>query len=294
MNAYNENLSNNLELPDNIKIESKSDDSNKNNGMITKIWGPGLWTALHSITFGYPIEPTKEQKKWYMIHFVSLGHVLPCVYCRNSYQEFITDQNSDTCLKMSDFKSRDALTHWLWRLHNRVNKKLDVDYKVSYSEMCDHYETYRAKCLPKNVHSNGCVVPLDYKRFSYRNYYIKDALIIPSDIDLTLFIKLAILREVNIKYIDTHYILKKKMKDIVSLKKESIWFKRNKNCATLIKRIRMTGTPSIESCGLWEGLPVIDELKLILLFSSTLENKVLKEILAKIQQNENFKKMCNN
>ena len=34
----------------------------KNNGLITKIWGEAGWTFNHAATFGYPLEPTEEQK----------------------------------------------------------------------------------------------------------------------------------------------------------------------------------------------------------------------------------------
>ena len=39
----------------------KLDDS-KTNGLITKIWGPHFWETLHCVSFGYPLEPTEEQK----------------------------------------------------------------------------------------------------------------------------------------------------------------------------------------------------------------------------------------
>ena len=39
--------------------------TNINNGLITKIWGPGAWEFLHSVTFGYPVSPTDEQKQYY-------------------------------------------------------------------------------------------------------------------------------------------------------------------------------------------------------------------------------------
>ena len=46
--------------------------SNKNNGLMTKIWGPSGWEFLHSVSFGYPIEPTAEQKKIIKIFFIVL------------------------------------------------------------------------------------------------------------------------------------------------------------------------------------------------------------------------------
>ena len=69
--------------------------SNKDNGMMTKIWGPPGWLFLHCITMGYPnkldiTDPKhlfrKDETKKF---FESLGNVLPCRYCRDSYNEYI-------------------------------------------------------------------------------------------------------------------------------------------------------------------------------------------------------------
>jgi hypothetical protein len=48
-------------------------DDNKNNGLITKIWGPAMWESLHCIAFGYPVEPTDEQRQNYKDFFTSLS-----------------------------------------------------------------------------------------------------------------------------------------------------------------------------------------------------------------------------
>ena len=36
---------------------------NSGEGMLTSVWGPGLWFFLHTISFNYPHKPTAEQKK---------------------------------------------------------------------------------------------------------------------------------------------------------------------------------------------------------------------------------------
>ena len=66
-------------------------DESKTNGLITKIWGPHLWFSLNSIVFGFPVKPTLEQKQQYITFFKSLGWVLPCSHCRESYNFFIND-----------------------------------------------------------------------------------------------------------------------------------------------------------------------------------------------------------
>ena len=50
------------------KVFSKND-FNSDNGMLTKVWGPPLWYFLHTISFNYPIYPTKEDQKNYYNFF---------------------------------------------------------------------------------------------------------------------------------------------------------------------------------------------------------------------------------
>lgn len=120
-------------------------------GMMTKIWGPPMWIALHTISFGYPESPTRKQKKDYLNLFTVIGQCLPCKYCRESYEKFI--QEDDTDLKKS-LDNRNSLTRWLYRIHNKVNNKLGVKYSITYAEVAHKYESYRAICTKTNT--NGC------------------------------------------------------------------------------------------------------------------------------------------
>ena len=62
--------------------------SHINNGLMTKIWGPHMWFAINCVSFGYPVNPTQEQKRQYKTFFEFLGFVLPCEFCKISYQFF--------------------------------------------------------------------------------------------------------------------------------------------------------------------------------------------------------------
>ena len=41
------------------------EDYNSDNGMMTYIWGPSSWHSLHTMSFNYPVKPTKKHKKDY-------------------------------------------------------------------------------------------------------------------------------------------------------------------------------------------------------------------------------------
>ena len=122
-------------------IRSKPGDEN---GLMTRTWGPAGWMFLHSIAQNYPWKPTDEQMLNYYTFFKSVENVLPCRYCRESYQKYIKQKG--TCLTMDTMKSRKTLFLWLYNIHNRINKKLDVKNHPTKKEVWDKYESFRAKC----------------------------------------------------------------------------------------------------------------------------------------------------
>ena len=40
----------------------KKKDYENNNGMLTTVWGPSLWHSIHTMSFNYPVKPTKPNK----------------------------------------------------------------------------------------------------------------------------------------------------------------------------------------------------------------------------------------
>lgn len=143
---------------------------NKQNGIMTKVWGPPGWFFLHAVTFGYPYEINSEnidRVRHYANFFNSLGHVLPCKYCRNSYNEYLSELPVENFLK-----SRKDLTLWLYLIHNKVNDKLGVAEcdRPSFEEVENKYEQYRASCKQTTDKERsdrlikGCTVPENGKK----------------------------------------------------------------------------------------------------------------------------------
>lgn len=87
--------------------------------MDTRFWGPDGWKLLHSIAIGYPENPTKVEKDVYSSFFNGLKYVLPCIYCRRSYTQYINELPVEPFLK-----NRRELSKWLYEIHNKVNAKL--------------------------------------------------------------------------------------------------------------------------------------------------------------------------
>jgi len=105
-----------------------------------------------------------------------VGSVLPCKYCRESYKGFLSIGNT----KLTDevMENRESLTKWFYYIHEAVNKKLDIDYGVSYNDVVKKFESYRATCGKTNKYK-GCITPLNKKANSYKNAELKESPIIP-------------------------------------------------------------------------------------------------------------------
>ena len=147
-------------------------DYNAPDGMQTYAWGPALWHSLHMISFNYPVEPTSQQKKQYRNLMLNLVNVLPCKHCRlnlkKNYKIFP--------LTMECMKSRDSFSRYVYNLHERINKNLGKDSGLTYCDVRERYEHFRARCtedIPKkfnfkktrkNKSERGCTEPLYGKK----------------------------------------------------------------------------------------------------------------------------------
>ena len=274
---------------DNIKGSSEvhatcsiTPESNANNGLMTKIWGPPCWEINHAISFNYPLEPTPEHKARFKNYYQALGHVLPCRFCRESYETFIT--SGDTVLDDNALVNRESLSRWFYRVHEAVNNKLGMEYFVTYEDLSMRCESFRARCGQTDVKTQGCVTPLDYKAFSFKRLSQKDYPVIPLEL-AQIFATVVKIRGMatNCEFLN---LAKKLDGDIAKLKGHESWDKRNDDCQLIIKHMRENAIPSIEVEGKWIGTPTIDELKLILLLSSNLNKQELRDAVCNLMKNQ--------
>jgi hypothetical protein len=84
--------------------------------MDTRFWGPSGWRLLHLITFAYQPSVQKESVREL---FSMLPFVLPCKFCRASLTDYLEQEPINSSLS-----SKEALSKWLYRVHNLVNEKL--------------------------------------------------------------------------------------------------------------------------------------------------------------------------
>ena len=155
-----------------INQKSKStfceNDYNSNDGMLTSVWGPAMWHYLHTMSFNYPIKPTKNDKKHYSEFILNLQYVLPCGKCRKN----LTQNFKKLPLKNEDMISRDTFSKYIFNLHELINTMLNKKSHLTYEIVRERYEHFRSRCTKslnemktemvkqKVKEEKGCVEPL--------------------------------------------------------------------------------------------------------------------------------------
>lgn len=84
------------------------------------IWGQYLWSSIHYIALGYPVNPTETEKKNYKEFLLNLWKVIPCQSCAIHYKENIKEQP----ILDEDLENTETLFKWTVDIHNKVNKQL--------------------------------------------------------------------------------------------------------------------------------------------------------------------------
>lgn len=161
-----------------IRLKKRFNNShyNSGDGMLTKVWGPSLWLFLHTISFNYPVNPNKKDKKNYRDFIISLRDILPCRYCR---------QNLKTNFKSLPItnkvmKNRETFSRYIYDLHEHINKMLGKKSNLSFEEVRERFERFRSRCNTKksrkqhkykiknktikNKKEKGCTDPLHGKK----------------------------------------------------------------------------------------------------------------------------------
>jgi hypothetical protein len=201
---------------------------------------------------------------------LNLAHCWPCIYCRESYNMFVTDPTSPTYICDKIFDSRDSLTRWGFLLHQRVNEKLGVDYGLSYEDIVPIYESFRAKCVDKD---KGCTMPINLKAQSYLMAEIRHAPVVSYDFS-NAFVDYAVKRGIkNFKLILKYY-------NNLLIRKDRMM--RDKLCTKIIDHMRKSSIDCTESEGKFKGLPTCHELLLLSMRCSNISLQQHKNVIEKL------------
>lgn len=124
------------------------DDYKSNDGMLTMVWGPSMWHVLHTMSFNYPVCPTADQRRHYKEFVLSLENVLPCGKCRKN----LTKNFKKHPLTDAAMESRETFSRYVYDLHEVINTMLHKKSGLTYEDVKERYEHFRARCaLPKKL-----------------------------------------------------------------------------------------------------------------------------------------------
>tara|TARA_E500000331_G_scaffold36441_1_gene30335 strand:+ start:1038 stop:1688 length:651 start_codon:yes stop_codon:yes gene_type:complete len=138
-----------------------NDDYNSNDGMLTSIWGPGMWHYLHTMSFNYPVNPTNTDKTHYRDFLLSLRNVLPCGKCRTNLRANF----KKLPLYKKYMKNRHTFSNYVFELHELINTMLGKVSGLTYEQVRERYEHFRARCTKSKTK----------KRVHFTNYTKKTA-----------------------------------------------------------------------------------------------------------------------
>jgi hypothetical protein len=136
-------------------------DYSSNDGMLTTVWGPGLWHYLHTMSFNYPVKPSCQDKKHYYDFVSNLRYVLPCGKCRKN----LCKNFKRLPFRYAYMESRASFSKYIYELHEVVNKMLGKTAGLSYEDVRERYEHFRARCAKSLKQTNrkkekGCTESL--------------------------------------------------------------------------------------------------------------------------------------
>lgn len=111
-------------------------------GFLSSVWGPAMWHFLHIMSFNYPVDPSIEDKYYYREFVLNLKYTLPCKYCRIN----LKTNFKQLPLTISVMKNRDSFSRYIYQLHELINKMLHKKSNLSYNDVRERYEHFRARC----------------------------------------------------------------------------------------------------------------------------------------------------
>lgn len=103
-------------------------------GSNTKNWGPAGWNFLFTSIIGrYPIKVISKEdieiKEAFKSMLTNLSIIMPCIFCRNSFKEFLEELPIEEYLV-----GRIELIYWLYLIKDKVNKKLICQENKCYND----------------------------------------------------------------------------------------------------------------------------------------------------------------
>ncbi len=122
-------------------------------GSVAKdVWGPSLWSAMHSLSFSYPAacEATCHERAAMFDFLKALKTLIPCEECKAHYSVWFDDHIGSKASRV--LAGRDDLSRSLVSLHNEVNAR-EKKATVAYDDVKRRYLTGTQKSCNVSIGS---------------------------------------------------------------------------------------------------------------------------------------------
>lgn len=125
------------------------------------IWGPKLWNVMldvaHSVDMAvldnggdWSAAQTRKYVRAAETFYQSLGAILPCRYCRESYAAFTLHDAPIALMDGRRYNTQShKAAHWVWNVKNLVNAKLDKPQGLGFDMLMRRLMTWKQN-------SQGC------------------------------------------------------------------------------------------------------------------------------------------
>jgi hypothetical protein len=147
-------------------------------GVKTIVFGPRAWVFLEGMAHTYDefmlnekdVKKKKMMKEYFYEFLFIIGFILPCVYCRISYQTFTNPKKPEIDIKKLVNMKNGGKTV-VYELHNRVNKKLwDQEKEKNRNDRKKLFETnqrWKNYCISFQTALKTRYKPADSYEFWY-------------------------------------------------------------------------------------------------------------------------------
>ena len=104
----------------------------------THIWGPQLWTILHSCAEKIGSQPLKrlpeEESRIWIGLLSSLRYSLPCPACKKHFTDYYSSHPIHVL-------NKDTIKNWLFTLHYQINERTGKPNSITIEQLSEIYST---------------------------------------------------------------------------------------------------------------------------------------------------------
>ena len=118
-------------------------------------WGPQAWELLHGIAerVGKHDRPTmiRDEQNSLRLTLRNFWSLMPCQKCQSHYRSYLQKHPPELFLNLNGEWLREALREWLYKLHEDVNNRREVNPSVQLEDLPERYGSVDLRLQAANL-----------------------------------------------------------------------------------------------------------------------------------------------